>query len=1694
MSILDDLSGDDLVEELFNALGIWDSIEDSFGTFDKSYVSGREYYMGLHVGICHGPVDKLLKVTFDGRTGWEGVARPGEIADPDPLYDLGMPTTQEDSDEPANTKPITQPNRIAINKAYLFGGEKERGGVLGLVDLLWGEDTQQVNSYLQAKCGTRVPAFVSYFTAVFRNPGKDGKGMVSSKEYVYESFWLGPIGRHVRRAKLSEAPTHHTGFYWGCMQASVKQPAFKVFRSLLGWVGSPVFYPEKATITLSGGVEHRNPVHIIYEIISNRRVGMKKPYTLIDHDNFREVADVLYEEGFGLSFLWTGTTTIEQFLELVKQHIDAEVYQDPATGLYKIFLIRKATDEELAAAPHFTLDESEDVGEFYEPNWSDTVNDVTLRYLSPDGEKIRTISDQNAANLAIQGKTVNQVLEYYGIRDDDLARRVLKRDLLAAATPLKTLSQLPLSRLAPASGTAYAGAFTLHKGALIRLTIPQFNLVDTAWRVVNINNNSIADSRVILDLVEDVFSMPVTSDLGSLPEGWVDPIRPAVEFISENVKYAPLSYHTVLQLMGAAGAAYLNPEYAGMSFMADKPDGQDQTTGITVYGADTDSIAAAAPLGPVSMLCPTARLDGDLGVHDGNGDLITQFKIKDTNTLSLVGVIGAWGFIDDEKVLCTDVDYDSESPDYLLMTVDRGVLDTVPAEHADNTKIWWFNDVAGSRIVGNVYLKGEQPYFWAVANSPIDEARLSVTTPKFHPTLVADWYAPYPPANVLFEGIRFRENIGSKFEMQVSGRNRLTQSNQFLGWDETGTEPESGTTMEVRIYNADTEALLQTVTGIPFLGPEGYFKYDGSAVASFVRVEAQTVRSGVKSAQVYSHEAKICGYGWGYGCLYGGNNPNGVFLTVPGTVYDNSRLFASDKVSAPYPKYAGGRWWDFGGVDSAAQGLLPGPGVQFLTRVSSLGDKDGTGYHLSIVEGHPSHAAPLGVEWVEPPTRLQTVEFVSYAWPTYKASISSTYTTGRYGRTYKPSTGQQRASMSQVVPIPDAAQDFLGNGTGKLSLRFWFGTDVDGTVGADTGRVYVEFLDQDFNVLPYNDTTLTDLFDTGWLDPDTDALFLHDSYQGGRWRPVDLTVPAAANDTIPIGARYARITFLFKNVSSPNCNTSFNLITGKVYDVASKTSDALDVATVSTLSGFPTSAAFQGVSTTGWAAMTDGIDAWASSSAGKLKSLDMQVMLAGAGVDPVCSSLAWTKVYGGSWLANADAGSYIAVFASAENPELFDLVATDIWDSGVSTGEPLSSAAEITWVGQIGNRLYAIGSLDDDTPKACIYRSRKATTDSDFVLGQFELVSDTRDTAFGDIRNWVYYPPESRWYVFGTKGDPLTGKLYAWRSSDLDTWSKVAITTKANTARMSRPFLRRTGSSSWAIEIYGGPYLFKYTGSWTLVRSTLNPYLMGQFATAGGMQWDPDDVALYLSDASGSHNAVMLRTAQVEWNSDTQVGNLGQYYGGATLGFDTLDVGQNLTAVTLVSPTDHPYGKMVGTCGDVSAQIIDSGYVNNSARVDVVGLYGRNTGKRYFEVVVSAMVGSTQLSPAVFLGLAVAAGPTETCKTKTSALLSANGDVYTQSRYQCPGQISLKKVKVSTGFRIGAGATVGFKADFSAKVIRVYLDGQLLTTVSGSSLDVAKIWYPIYTVSGLMATVNLGHKPFIFDPNTGGDSGYVGWI
>ena len=101
----------------------------------KSQTIGYRYFMGLHIAVCHGPVDSINQIYVGKRS-------------------LNIS---------AQTSNIT----VTVNRFGIFGGDEKEGGIVGDVDLEFGADDQTTNTYLAQQFGAITPAFRGTTCIVF---------------------------------------------------------------------------------------------------------------------------------------------------------------------------------------------------------------------------------------------------------------------------------------------------------------------------------------------------------------------------------------------------------------------------------------------------------------------------------------------------------------------------------------------------------------------------------------------------------------------------------------------------------------------------------------------------------------------------------------------------------------------------------------------------------------------------------------------------------------------------------------------------------------------------------------------------------------------------------------------------------------------------------------------------------------------------------------------------------------------------------------------------------------------------------------------------------------------------------------------------------------------------------------------------------------------------------------------------------------------------------------------------------------------------------------------------------------------------------------------------------------------------------------------------------------------------------------
>lgn len=405
------------------------------GAKGKNATVGYRYYMGLHMGVCRGPVDELVSIKVGDRHAWPDSGPGAEIS-----------------------------GRYRISAGSLFGGDKKEGGIDGPMDVMMGVPNQSASDGLLDMLGGPLPGYRGMLTVFY-------DGLVSAMN-PYPKKW-----------------------------------AFRVRRILKGWMNDNPWYPDRAEIWLADNtIRAINPAHILYECETNREWGRGLEPGQIDETSFRNAADTLSAEKFGLCLKWARKDSIESFMQSVIDHAGAVIYTDRGTGLRRIKLIRN--DYLVSSLPHFNTDSGLlAVNEASVASLGGALNEIVTTYREPVTNEDRSVRIQNLAGMQAAGGVIHSMSKKYrGIPTAELAMQVSQRDLRTMASGLRRF-KLTFDRR----------AWRLAPGDVIRISEPSRGIYDMVVRIGSVKDGTLTNGQIEIVAIQDVFAFPLGSYQDVLP-------------------------------------------------------------------------------------------------------------------------------------------------------------------------------------------------------------------------------------------------------------------------------------------------------------------------------------------------------------------------------------------------------------------------------------------------------------------------------------------------------------------------------------------------------------------------------------------------------------------------------------------------------------------------------------------------------------------------------------------------------------------------------------------------------------------------------------------------------------------------------------------------------------------------------------------------------------------------------------------------------------------------------------------------------------------------------------------------------------------------------------------------------------------------------------------------------------------------
>lgn len=561
-----------------------------------------------------------------------------------------------------------------------------------------------------------------------------------------------------------------------------------------------------------------NPVHCLAELFLDKDWGMGE----VELDDFgttwADAAATIQGEDNGFSYYWDRQSSCEEMAEIILRQIDGVVYTDFATGLIEIKLAR--FDFDPGSLPTYSNDHFLEITSLTRGSWDDTINEVRVNYTShAKNFKTATVLDLDAANFLIQAGTgISANINYPGASNEPQARSLARRDLQVLTLPLLRFS-----------GTMNREGHALTPGSLFKFSWPEQGIGSVVMRVTGIKPGTIANGVIELDCVEDHFALGAAI-FNTGTNGWVDPITGPIAVTQGGLDELPYWY----------ARDGLHRPYA----FAARPNGTQLSYQWVLNSAVIDPDATFTPSGQLTaaLIQLTDDVTFDFTV-DGLADPeLIALVVSSPDHLAGHSLIRV-----DDEWMAYESATDNLDGTITLNNVWRGQLDTTPAAHANNARVWFVGahlQLTETDFPVTTALTGE--FLTQTTTGVLDSA----TAPDYALTLAGRALKPYPVAGVKVNTSYLLSSVPVTDDIALTWfeRNRLTQTELVRQLGATQAR-ETSTTFTVRAYG-QTGTLLRTVTGLTadaYTYTRAFELADAGAVQETLRFEIEAIRDGLTS-------------------------------------------------------------------------------------------------------------------------------------------------------------------------------------------------------------------------------------------------------------------------------------------------------------------------------------------------------------------------------------------------------------------------------------------------------------------------------------------------------------------------------------------------------------------------------------------------------------------------------------------------------------------------------------------------------------------------------------------------------------------------------------------------------------------------------------------------------------------------------
>jgi Putative phage tail protein len=642
---------------------------------------------------------------------------------------------------------VTTNSTIAVALPTLFGGEANRGGMVGLIDFYTGSMTQTRNSYLAGKADADVPAYIGQCHMVFRG---------NRLPAVWGSV---PVGG-----------TWADGFYFG---TTTNINAIKAELSRYSTNIHPTYS------IMPNGLDV-NPMEVLYAAFTET-FGMPGLSTDdIDMPSWLACAQQLYDEEMGMSLLVQQSVTGKDIAEEALRIADGILYQDTDTGKMVAVLIRE--DYVVENLPVFDQTVVRELTSFNKTTWAQTYNQCRVIFKDRENQYAeRAALAQDFANINFQQRVRNTDINVPGCFVNEAANQLAVRQLSLLSVPLFQI-EIRCNRKAA----------NLKPGSLFVFNWAPYGIANMVMRVQKINKGTLTDGTVTINAVQDRFATALAVFAPPTGSGWTPIDTNPQPVASRRVFEAPRWFHQFITEPA--------PANKGMVLALARPPGnvsvdydvQATLTSDTAWLNATTVVENLAYYGAGALTADYNKAVGAASGYDVTGFTLSSVDVPE-DILDSNGTFDPTGpmllLVGDEIMLAENVTANVDGT-YSFSEIRRALLDTDFETHTAGAPVYF---IYQADSVLNAFFDDTASWKFRLLDNTPDASLDPNLANTDNLTLTQRATRPAPPDYLTINGSRTPADVlkGATVTLDWRSRNRLTTS--IVPYDTASEAAEAGT-------------------------------------------------------------------------------------------------------------------------------------------------------------------------------------------------------------------------------------------------------------------------------------------------------------------------------------------------------------------------------------------------------------------------------------------------------------------------------------------------------------------------------------------------------------------------------------------------------------------------------------------------------------------------------------------------------------------------------------------------------------------------------------------------------------------------------------------------------------------------------------------------------------------------------------